>query len=237
MASSPRSPKTRRWASSAHPRGGRRFRLILLHVVDGGGGGVGAAGRGGPADDAGLCFLDVPAGGLLAAVVASARGVQIALAGGPFGVWDDMVEVAVHGLGAAAAGGATRGAGADQVLERAGGGVAVLGIPVVAGPLGDGPGDGVQGAQEVGELRCLGGVGAFAGRPVSGVVRGPVAWRVRAIRRTWVMLIWVIRGIRANWVIWVIGGCPGVAAVGAGVGHRGAVGSGEGDAPAGCGVL
>ena len=175
------SDSTQRW-------GGRRFRLILLEVVGGGGGGVGSPGGGGPAGDAGFCFLDVPAGGLLAAVVAAAGWVQVALAGGPLGVGDGVVEVAVDGLGAAAGGGAGGGAGADQVLQLPAGGVAVLGVPVVAGPPGDGLGDGVQGAQEVGELRRLVGVRAFAWRLASGVMRGLVAGRVR-----WVWMMRVMR--------------------------------------------
>ena len=116
---------------------------------------MGAAGGEGPAEDAGLGLLDVPAGGLLGAVVGAAFGAEVALVGGALGVGGGVVEVGVDGLGLAAGGGAGGGAGADQVLELAARGVAVLGVAVVAGALGDRLEGDVQGAQEVGELRGL----------------------------------------------------------------------------------
>ena len=71
-----------------------------------------------------------------------------------------VVEVAGGGLDGAAGCGAAGGAGADQVLERAAGGVAVLAVPVIARSLGDrGEGD-VQRAQQPGQLRLL----VFTGR-------------------------------------------------------------------------
>src|ERR1700678_2763221 len=106
-------------------------------VVGGGWGGVGAAVGQRPAGGAGLGLLDVPAGCLLGAVVASAFGAEVALAAGAFGVGLGVVEVAVDGLGVAPRGVARRGAGPDQVFEFAAGGVAVLGALVVAGALGD----------------------------------------------------------------------------------------------------
>ena len=105
---------------------------------------MGPAGRGGPAHDARSRFLDIPPGSLLTTMVATAGGVQIAFAGRPFRVGDNVVEVAVDGLGTAARGGAAGSPGADQVLQLAARGIAVLGVPVLAGAFGDGPGDGVQ---------------------------------------------------------------------------------------------
>ena len=131
-----------------------------LGVVGGWRGGVRAAGRGGPAHDAGLGFLDVPPGGLLAAMMPAAERMQTALAGGAVGVGDDVVEVAVDGLPVAAGRGAGGGTGEDQVPELAAGGVAVLGMAVVAGAPGDGLGGGVEGAQELREPCRLGGAGA-----------------------------------------------------------------------------
>ena len=63
-----------------------------------------AAGGSGPAHDAGLGFLDVPAGRLLAPVVAAAAGVGVALVRRAVRPWDDVVDVAVDGLGVAAGG-------------------------------------------------------------------------------------------------------------------------------------
>jgi len=66
-------------------------------------------------------------------------------------VRDGVVEVVVVGLGAAAGGRAGAGAGADQVLEFAAGDVAVFGVAVLAGLLGDRGEREVQAAQEPGE--------------------------------------------------------------------------------------
>ena len=88
--------------------------VAALHVVDGGSGGVAAAGGCGPVHDAGLGLGEPPAGGLLASVVATAGGGQVALAGDAGGVGEGVVEVAVDGLGAAAGRGAPGGPGADE---------------------------------------------------------------------------------------------------------------------------
>src|SRR5215831_150090 len=126
-------------------------------VVPGGGGGVGAAGGGGPAHDAGCGLAQFPAGGLLAAVVAAAQRSQPALAGAPGGVGEAVVQVAEIGLGAAAGRGAAQGAGPDQVLQQPAGGVAVFLVPVIAAVLGDRVQGDVEPAQQLGELRRLGG--------------------------------------------------------------------------------
>jgi hypothetical protein len=142
----------------------------LLRVVDGGGGGVGAAGGRGPAQHAGFGLLSLPAGGLLAAVVAAAAGVGVALVGGAVGVGNDVVDVAVDGLGAAAGGGEGAGAGADEVPELAAGAVMVLAVPVVAGA----PGDGLEGEVQLAQpFRDL--LGLATGDPV--VCAGPGAGR------------------------------------------------------------
>jgi hypothetical protein len=97
-------------------------------------------------------------------MVAAAGRVQIALAGRPFGVGDDVIEVAVDRLGTAARGRAGGGPGADKMLQLAAWGVAVLGVPVLTGTSGDGPRDGVQSTQQVGQLCCLGCAGTVVRR-------------------------------------------------------------------------
>src|SRR6516225_12243850 len=120
------------------------------------GGGVGAAGGGGPAHDAGLGLAEFPAGCLLAAVVPTGR--QPALAGAPGRVGQGVVQVAEAGLGAAAGRRAADAAGPDQVAEQPTGRVAVFLVLVVAGVLGDRVEGEVEPAQQVVELRRLGGV-------------------------------------------------------------------------------
>ena len=66
-----------------------------------------------------------------------------------------VVQVRVDGLGLTAGGGTGGGARADQVLKIAARGVVVLGMPVVASPLGDRLEGEVQVAHEVEELRDL----------------------------------------------------------------------------------
>src|ERR1700735_323992 len=110
-------------------------------VVRGGFGGVAAAVGEGPSGDASLRLLDAPAGGLFAAMMPSAFRSEVALTGWAVGVGDGVVEVAVDGLGAAAGGVAGRGPGADHVFEFAAGGVAALGLSMVAGAPGGGGGD------------------------------------------------------------------------------------------------
>ena len=105
--------------------------------VGGGAGGVGAAGGESPAEDARLGLLDLPAGGLLRAMVGAALGAEVALVGGALWVGSGVVQVSVDGLGLTAGGGTSGGAGTDQVLELAARGVAVLGVLVVARRLGD----------------------------------------------------------------------------------------------------
>jgi hypothetical protein len=82
-------------------------------IVDGGVGGVGSAVGEGPTDDAGFGLLDVPAGGLLGAVVGAAGGVEVALVGGAVGVGKYVVLVGVEGLGLAAGAGAGLSSGPD----------------------------------------------------------------------------------------------------------------------------
>ena len=132
-------------------------------VVDGRPGGVAAAGWCGPVHDAGLGLAELPAGCLLAPVVAAAGGGEVALAGDAGGVGEGVVEVAERGVGAAAGCGAAGGAGADQVFEVAAGGVAVFAAGVVAAAFGDrGEGE-IQPAQEFGERDGLPGVGTGSG--------------------------------------------------------------------------
>src|SRR5580692_7423257 len=107
--------------------------FCTLGVVGGWGGGVGAAGREGPADHARLGLLDFPVGCLLAAVMRPALRAEVAFVARPVGVGDGVVEVGVDGLGGAAGSVAGRGAGVDQVPQLAAGGVVVFGVPVVAG--------------------------------------------------------------------------------------------------------
>jgi hypothetical protein len=105
---------------------------MSLFVVLGGVGGVGPAGGGGPAHDAGLGLLEFPAGGVLGVVVAFAGGGEVSLAGRPGRVRDGVVDLAGDGLGAAAGRAAAGRAGADQVLQLPAGDVAVLAVAVVA---------------------------------------------------------------------------------------------------------
>ena len=125
----------------------------VLDVVDGGCGGVGAAAGEGPTDDAGFGLLDVPAGGLFAAMVPSAFWSEIALIGRAVGPGGGVVSVAVDGLGVAAGGVAGFGAGAQQVLELAAGGVVVFGVAVVALAPGDGLGGELELAEELVKVR------------------------------------------------------------------------------------
>src|ERR1700691_1810191 len=145
-------------------------------VVSGGFGGVAAAVGEGPAGDAWLGLLDVPPWRLLGAVVASAFGAEVALAGRAVGPRGGVVEVGVDSLGAAAGGVAGCGAGADEVFEFAAGGVTVLGLSVVAGALGDGVEDDAEGLDQVAEPGCRVGVRR---RPALGVRR----WR--GLRSRW----------------------------------------------------
>src|SRR6516225_7023224 len=131
---------------------------MALEVVPGWGSGVGAAGGGGPAHDAGLWLAEPPAGRLLAPMVPAADRSQAALTGEPGRVGDAVVQVAEAGLGAAAGRRAADGAGADQVLQHPAGGVPVFLVPVVAAALGDRVQGDVQSVQQVVELRRLGGV-------------------------------------------------------------------------------
>src|ERR1700748_2296926 len=123
-----------------------------LEIVDGGGGGVRAAGRDSPAHDAWGWLLDRPASGLLAPVVTSALWSQVVLAGWAVRVGGRVVEVAVDRLGVAGRSGAGSGAGANEVLEPSAGNVVVLGVCVAACSLGDGAEGDVQPADQVGEL-------------------------------------------------------------------------------------
>ena len=125
----------------------------MLEVVDGGGGGVGAGVGEGPADDAGFGLLDLPAGGLFAAMVPSAFRAEVALVGRAVGPGGGVVLVAVDGLGVAAGGVAGRGAGAQEVPELAAGGVPGLGLAVVALAPGDGLGGELELAEELVKVR------------------------------------------------------------------------------------
>ena len=64
-----------------------------------------------------------------------------------------MILVAVDGLGVAAGGVAGFGAGAQEVLEFAAGGVVVFGVAVVALVPGDGLGGELELAEELVEVR------------------------------------------------------------------------------------
>jgi hypothetical protein len=114
-------------------------------------------------------LLGEPAGRLLGAVVGAARGVQVAFVGWPVGVGDDVVLVGVDGLAAAAGTGAGLGTGADQVPQPAAGGIAGLGMPVIARPLGD-P------LQRAGRQAQIGQELLDAGGPFPGVWRGAGAF-------------------------------------------------------------
>jgi hypothetical protein len=63
-----------------------------------------------------------------------------------------VVEVGEDRLGGAAGGVAGRGAGADEVAELPAWGVVIFGVGVVAAVVGDGLEDGIEAAQELGEL-------------------------------------------------------------------------------------
>ena len=153
-----RSARDARLGPGQRPGEPVRRREAGSKVVPGWGGGVGAAGGGGPAHDAGLRLAEFPAGGLLAAVVPAAQRCQPALAGAPGRVGQGVVQVAEAGLGAAAGRRTADGAGADQVAEQPAGGVAVFLMLMVAGVLGDRVEGEVEPAQQVVELRRLGGV-------------------------------------------------------------------------------
>ena len=116
-----------------HPPGSRRRayfphrpiceaqRPDRLAGVLGGGGGVGAAGRGVPDQDAGLGLFQPPAVGLLAAMMMAAQRGQVAFAGAAaFVVGVGVVQVAAGGAAAAAGRGAGGVAGVDQVPELCG---------------------------------------------------------------------------------------------------------------------
>src|ERR1700678_1438183 len=120
----------------------------MLEVVDGGGGGVGAGVGEGPTDDAGLGLLHVPARRLLAAMVPSAFRAEVALVGRAVGPGGGVVLIAVDRLGVAAGSVARGGAGAQEVLELAAGGVAVFGGAVVALAAGDGLGSELELSEE-----------------------------------------------------------------------------------------
>src|SRR5258706_5092175 len=82
------------------------------------GDGVGAAVRGGPDQDAGFGLGEVPAAGLLGAVMPPAQGRQIALAGGAaLVIGEGVVQVAACGGTSASGEGAGPLPGADEVLE------------------------------------------------------------------------------------------------------------------------
>jgi hypothetical protein len=134
----------------------------VLEVVDGGCGDVGAAAGEGPTDDAGFGLLDVPAGGLFAAMVPSAFRSEVALIGRSAGPRGGVVLVAVDGLGVAAGGVAGFGTGTQEVLELAAGGVLILGVAMVALTPGDGLGGELQLVEELVQVCELGGVGGLA---------------------------------------------------------------------------
>jgi hypothetical protein len=125
----------------------------MLEVVDGGRGGVGAGVGEGPAHDAWLKLLDLPAGCLLGTVVTSALRAEVALVGWAVGPGGCVVLVAVDRLSVAAGGIAGLGAGAEEVLEFAAGGVAVFGLAVVALATGDGVGGELELREEVVQAR------------------------------------------------------------------------------------
>ena len=121
----------------------------FLEIVDGGGCGVAAAGRGGPRDGVRSPLGRLPSRSLLRAVVPPAFRVQVALVRGAVRIRNRVVEVAEHGLGVAGGCGAGLVAGTEQVPELAARDVSVFGVPVIAGVPGDGlEGDG-EAAQQV----------------------------------------------------------------------------------------
>jgi hypothetical protein len=73
-----------------------------------------------------------------------------------------MVHVAVDGLRVAAGGVAGGGAGAQEVLELAAGGVLAFGVAVVALAAGDGLGGELELPEELVQPGQLGGVGSIA---------------------------------------------------------------------------
>src|SRR5205823_5837651 len=106
-----------------------------LDDVLGGGGGVGAAGRGVPDQDAGSWLFQPPAVGLLAAMMMPTQRGQVALTcPAALVVRVGVVQIAGRGAAAAARRGAGGAARPDQVLESAAGPVAVLGAGVVTWP-------------------------------------------------------------------------------------------------------
>src|SRR5258706_16445533 len=99
----------------AEGAGRRNFWLGQVGVW---GDGVGAAVRGGPDQDAGFGLGEVPAAGLLGAVMHPAQRRQIALAGGAaLVIGEGVVQVAACGGTPASGEGAGPLPGADQVLE------------------------------------------------------------------------------------------------------------------------
>ena len=94
---------------------------------------------------------------------------EVALAGGPGGKGDGVVDLGGDGLGAAAGRAAAGGAGADEMLQLPAWDVAVLAMAVITSLPGDRLGGGFQPGQELGELRRPGSGGAVA----AGRGRGP----------------------------------------------------------------
>src|SRR6202034_2208758 len=89
----------RSFSSSAHGRGGlSKPMTIPLQRVAVGADRVGAAGRGGPGEDAGLGLLELPPGVLLELMVAPAPAAKVAAAGPPaLVVGDGVVQVGAPG--------------------------------------------------------------------------------------------------------------------------------------------
>src|SRR6266567_6579716 len=112
--------------------------VCLLGVELGGRSDVRAAGRQRPAGDARCGLLDGPVGCLFGAVVGPAPWGEVALVGGAAWPGDGVVQVGGGGGVLAAGGVAGRSAGADQVPQRAAGGVVVFGGRVVTVAPGDG---------------------------------------------------------------------------------------------------
>src|SRR5207302_4789201 len=142
-----------------------------LHRVLGRGSGAGAAGWGPPFQDAGFGLLEPPAQGLLAPVVVSAKGGEVAGAGRAAVVpGGGVVQVAAGGGLPAAGRGAPGVPGGDQVPQRAAGPVAVLGLLAVARVLldaGADPNGGTAGGRPGWTpLRCA--VAGAANPPITG---------------------------------------------------------------------
>jgi hypothetical protein len=109
-----------------------------LKRVLGGGGGMGASGRGAPDQDARLWLGELPSPGLLAPVMVATQRREPTFAGDPALVpGEGMVQVAARRGAAAAGRGAPGATGADQVLELAAGLVSGFGLPVVTAAPGD----------------------------------------------------------------------------------------------------